>query len=83
MEKARKEGESIKTTLVTEAQGEAKKIVQAGHQALEMEKGRTMDEVKAKAVHLIVLAAEKLLREKIDESKDAKMIEENLKSYPA
>ena len=83
MEKARKEGETLKNTMTTEAQDQAKKIIQSGHQLIEMEKAKTMDELKTQAVHLVIKTAEKVLREKIDPAKDARMIEETLNSYKA
>jgi F-type H+-transporting ATPase subunit b len=83
LEKARKEGENLKNAMVTEAQDQAKKIIQSGHQSIEMEKAKTMDELKTNAVHLVINATEKVLREKVDSAKDAKMIEESLNSYTA
>ncbi len=83
MEKSRKEGENIKNGIVQEAQEQAKKIVDNGHQVLNMEKAKAMEELKAQAVGLIVKTAEKVIKEKMDSGKDAKMIEESLNSYAA
>jgi F-type H+-transporting ATPase subunit b len=80
MEKARKEGEGLKNSMMTEAQDQAKKIIDNGHQVIAMEKAKTMEELKSKAASLIVMTAEKVIREKMDSSKDAKMIEESLNS---
>ena len=81
MEKARKSGEEVKAGIVTDAHNEAEKIVKSGHTAIEMEKAKAVEELKAMTVPLILKTAEKLLREKLDATKDAKMIEESLKSY--
>ncbi len=81
MEKARKSGEEVKTTIVQEAHAEADKIVKAGHNAIEMEKSKAVEELKAMTVPLIIKTAEKLLREKLDASKDAQLIEQALKTY--
>ena len=81
MEKSRKEGEGLKNEIVADAQGQAKKIIDNGHQVLEMEKAKAMEELKAKAVSLIVKTAEKVIREKMDSTKDAQMIEESLNSF--
>ncbi len=83
MEHARKSGEDMKATMTMEAQDQAKKIIESGHAMVEMEKGKTMQELKTNAVNLIVKAAEKVLREKIDPTKDMKMIEEHLHNYSA
>ncbi len=83
LEKARKAGEEVKTGIIAEAQSEANKIVKSGHTIVEAEKAKAMQEVKQTAVNAIIMAAEKLLKEKIDQPKDAKMIEESLNSYSA
>jgi len=83
MEKARKDGEGLKNSIVVDAQEQAKKIIDGGHQMIAMEKAKTMEELKASAVSLIMQTAEKVIREKMDPSKDAKMIEENLHNYAA
>lgn len=81
MDKARKDGEGLKNSIVAEAQDQAKKIVDNGHQVIALEKAKTMEELKAKAVNLIVQTAEKVIREKMDSGKDAKMIEDSLNSF--
>ena len=81
LEKARKEGEGLKNSMMTEAQEQAKKIVDNGHQVIALEKTKTMEELKAKTAKLIVQTAEKVIREKMDSSKDAKMIEDSLNSF--
>jgi len=81
MDKARKDGEGLKNSIVMEAQEQAKKIISSGHQLIEMEKTKTMEDLKAQAVSLIVKTAEKVIREKMDSAKDAKMIEESLNSF--
>jgi len=83
MEKARKDGEGLKNSMVVEAQEQAKKIMDNGHQMIALEKAKTMEELKAKTANLIVMTAEKVIREKMDSPKDAKMIEESLNSFAA
>jgi len=83
MDKARKDGEGLKNSIVGEAQDQAKKIIDNGHQVLAMERAKTMEDLKAQAVALIVKTAEKVIREKMDSAKDAKMIEESLNSFAA
>ena len=83
MEKARTAGEEVKTGIIGEAQSEAGKIIKSGHALVEAEKAKTLEEIKVSAVNTVIAAAEKLLREKLDPSRDGKMIEEILKSYSA
>lgn len=83
LDKARKSGEELRTNIVSDAQKEAGQIIQSGHQLVEMEKAKTLQELKGKSVKMIVTTAEKILREKLDQAKDAKLIEESLNSYSA
>ncbi len=83
LDKARKSGEELRGSIVSDAQKEAGQIIQSGHQMVEMEKAKTLQELKGKSVKLIVSAAEKILREKIDPVKDAQLIEESLNRYSA
>lgn len=83
MDRARKDGEGLKNTIVADAQDQAKKIIDNGHQVIALEKAKTMEDLKAQAVGLIVKTAEKVIREKMDSGKDAKMIEESLNSFAA
>lgn len=81
LEKARKSGETLKNSILQDAHQEAGKIVKAGHSLIDMEKDKVAQELRLKAVNLIVGATEKVLREKLDVPKDTKLIEENLKSF--
>lgn len=81
LEKARKEGEGVMDSIVTEAKLEAAKIVEAGHAVVAGEKSKALQDLQKNAVALIIHAAEKILREKIDPTKDAKIVEESLKNY--
>lgn len=81
LEKSRKSGETLKNSILQDAHQEAGKIVKAGHSLIDMEKDKVAQELRLKAVNLIVGATEKILREKLDVPKDTKLIEENLKSF--
>jgi len=83
LEKARKDGESVKSGIIGDAQQEADKIVKSGQAIMEMEKSKATQELKAMAVNMVIAATEKVLRTKMDPEKDSKMIEESLKSYSA
>ena len=83
IEKGRKAGEEVKTGIIGDAQTEADKIIKSGHALVEAEKAKTMLEIKSSAINTIIMAAEKILREKMDPVRDAKLIEESLNSYSA
>ncbi len=83
MEKARVNAEGLKNTIITDAHNEAGKIIESGQALVDMEREKTMQDMKAMAVNMVVKAAEKILREKIDGSKDAQLIQESINSYSA
>lgn len=76
VEKARKTGDKLKSEIVTDAQKEAEKIMKNGHTMVEAEKSKTAQELKAMTVNMILAATEKVLRTKMDDAKDAKMVQE-------
>lgn len=81
VEKARQEAEGVKTGIVEDAHVQADKIIRAGHHLVETEKAKTVQDLKAMAANLIIKAAEKVLKEKIDPDKDSKMIMESLNNF--
>ncbi len=81
LESAKKSAEETKRTIIENAQAEANKIVESGKNIVEMEKGRATQELKNEAVRLVMLTAEKVLKEKLDAGKDGKLIQESLNSY--
>ena len=83
LENARKSGEEVKSGIIQGAHAEAGQIIKSGQNLIEMEKARTAQELKGLAVGMIVAATEKVLREKLDPSKDSVLIEESLKGYTA
>lgn len=83
LESARKSGEEVKSGIIQGAHAEAGQIIKSGQNLIEMEKAKTAQELKGLAVGMIVSAAEKILKEKLDPSKDSKLIEESLKGYSA
>ncbi|MBI2453422.1 F0F1 ATP synthase subunit B [Candidatus Peregrinibacteria bacterium] len=81
IETARKNGEQVRFDLLSKAQDEVTHFIAAGKNALEAEEAKAFEEVKVKAVDLIILSAEKFLKGKIDQDKDAKLIKEYLDIY--
>jgi F-type H+-transporting ATPase subunit b len=81
LDSARKSAEEIRKTIIETAHNDAGKIIESGKNIVEMEKTRAAQELKNDAVRLVLLAAEKVLKEKLDPDKDRKLIEESLNSY--
>lgn len=81
LESARKSGEEVKSGIIQGAHDEAAQIIKSGQSLIEMEKAKTAQELKGLAVGMIVTAAEKVLKEKLDPAKDSRLIEESLKGY--
>jgi F-type H+-transporting ATPase subunit b len=81
LESARGSAEDTKANILEEAQKASDEIIENGHNIVELEKERASQELKEQSVNLIIQTAEKVLREKLDDIKDRKMIEENLKNY--
>lgn len=80
LEKARVSGEKVRAEILGEAQKEADHVIKSGHSLIEMERGKAAEDFKGLAVNLIIKATEKLLREKLNDQKDAQMIKESLNS---
>jgi len=91
IERARKEANEIvdraqaaanqtKEQILAEAKQSAEKLLAQTKQQLADEKNKLMREVREEAAGLVVLATEKLLREKIDQQKDQHIIKESLKN---
>lgn len=91
MTKARLEAEAIikraqelagssKQEIVANAQSQADKILAEAKMRIESEKEKMFVEIREEVVNLTIMAAEKILREKLDEKNDKKMVEEILTS---
>ncbi|MCC6643901.1 F0F1 ATP synthase subunit B [Candidatus Peregrinibacteria bacterium] len=81
IENARQTGEQVRTELIAKAQEEAQNLINAGKTALDQERSKALSEVKAQAVDLVLKTTEKLLREKMDVSKDSALVKEALESF--
>ena len=91
IEKARKEANTIvekaqvaanhtKDQILADAKLASEKMILQAKQVLADEKNKLMREVREEAATLVVAAAERLLREKIDVKKDQELIKESLKN---
>ncbi|OGE79331.1 MAG: ATP synthase F0 subunit B [Candidatus Doudnabacteria bacterium RIFCSPHIGHO2_01_FULL_46_14] len=73
-------GEKMKMEIVSTANNEAKKILAKAKQTIEAEKQHMLSEIKIEVADLVVMTTEKILRVKLDEKNDKKIVEEILKS---
>jgi F-type H+-transporting ATPase subunit b len=71
--------EQMKSQILTEAQEQSAKMGEATRQQLAAEKVKMVKEAKAELAEVVVLAAEKIVREKLDEKKDKELIDESLR----
>ena len=79
LDSARKSGEKVKTEMLEHAHQEADKVMEQGRNVLEGEREKAAQELRDAAAALVIKAAEKILKEKLDPSKDARLIEDSLK----
>ena len=61
------------------ARQEVERIVSQGREQLRLEKEKMVTEAKAEVGNLVVMATERVLREKLDAKKDARLIEDAIK----
>lgn len=79
IDSAKKSAENLKMDILGKANEEAEKIISAGNTVIEAEKTRAGKEIQSKVAEMVVAAAEKILKEKIDDKKDFEMVEATLK----
>ncbi len=76
VEKAQEQAQINREELVKTAQEESEKIIQKAKKVAEEEKKKMVAEVKSEISVLVATAVEKIIDEKIDEKKDAQIINE-------
>lgn len=79
IKKVSAQAETSKTEILGAAKAQAEKIFEEAKINIEREKEKMFQEIKEEVANLTVMATEKILREKMDEKKDKKMVEEVLK----
>ena len=72
--------EKMKTEIVSTAHGEAEKILIKAKETIEAEKQQMLKEVRTELADLVVMSTEKILRQKLDEKNDKKIVEEVMRS---
>lgn len=74
------EANNLRQVTIVEAGNQASKLMQQTKASIEAEKDKAMREIKQEAAALVVAAAEKILRGKLDQNKDKELISESLRS---
>lgn len=74
IEKARSEGEAEKARVLGEAKLEMSKMREQTQFQLSAEKKQALTDIKKQAAEMITLAAEKVIKEKLDSKKDQELI---------
>ena len=79
METATKNADALRAEMTAKARSETENIVADAKLAIAHEKEQMLQEVKGYVADLVVLTAEKVLREKIDSKKDKELVEAAIK----
>jgi len=80
MRSSTESAEKIKTQTVGEAQAQATKLLEQTRASIEAEKTRMVKEAKEEITSLVIAAAEKIIRAKLDPQKDQELINESVRS---
>lgn len=75
LDKTKAAAEALSRESAEEAKAQAQKILLDAKTSLKAQKQEMFNELREEVATLTVMAAEKILREKLDEQKDKKMIE--------
>ncbi len=68
--------EKMKTEIVSTAHSEAEKIMAKTKETIAAEKQQMLKEVRSELADLVVMSTEKILRQKLDDKSDKKIVEE-------
>jgi F-type H+-transporting ATPase subunit b len=79
IDKGQKEALVVAESLKNKAKSEIELLVTQARKNIEIEKNDALDAVRQEAANLVVSAVEKVLSEKLDSHKDAKLVEEAIK----
>lgn len=79
IDKSKSEAANLKSEILAKAKAEQAVVVAQGLAEIESAKQKAVSEAKSQLADLVVLAAEKVLKEKLDPAADKKLIKEALK----
>jgi len=80
VEQAEAEAQQERERIAARAKQDVEKIVAEGKEQLQAEKAKLIQQAKSAASELLVLAVEKVAKEKLDAKKDERLIRDSLKS---
>jgi len=73
-----KEGLAAKSTIISESHLQADNILRKAKEELEIEKKKTLKEMRQEIISLSITAAEKVIRQKLDEQTNSRIVSEFL-----
>ena len=74
IKKSQSLAEQTRTEAMVATKAEAEKMISRGQKTLEAKKQEILREIKGEMANLVVIAVEKILKEKLDEKKDRELI---------
>lgn len=75
---ARQHGDELRKEMEEKAREEGQRIMDGARREIEREKDRALDEIRGEAVDLALAAASRLLKERMDQEKDRKLVADYL-----
>lgn len=78
LHEAKEIAESQKTKILADTKKETEKMLDEARASIEKEKDKLVDEAREDLAELVLLATEKVVREKLDEEKDGELVREVL-----
>lgn len=76
---ARKKAKRNEVAIIDEAKEEATRIITRANQEIELEKSKVKEEVRTEIINVATIMAEKIVEAKIDDNKQADLIDATLK----
>lgn len=77
---AQKEAVAQKDKLLTETKAEQDKMAKQAREQIKLEQEKALSEIKTQVAELVTLAAEKVIRQKLDTKQDQELIKKSIES---
>lgn len=78
--KAKESGDKKQQEILKEAEEKTKKIVEEAKGRIEIEKEKMLKEVRQDIANLVIDVTEKILKEKVDDKQEKKLVEETIRA---
>jgi F-type H+-transporting ATPase subunit b len=78
--KSQTDAEKAREAALRKTKEDQQKLIEQAKQQIEQEKNQALQSAKSELADLVTTATEKILRQKLDDKKDAELIKETLKS---